>query len=180
VPFQDAALTSRSIVINTCYNPGEYRVRGFRKAHKRFANIANKVKLGDETSERTRNNWQPLQAIARHLKDEEWLEYSNGEIEKSIKSFIITQHFEPEDALLIVLREEMTGMMKGEKHIIEFDLPLKTIRGELKAEFDIQLKNVQIQSACEALGFKVVSHSGYPKVKSNGKLLKKLLKQRGI
>lgn len=179
VPFQDPALTSRSIIISTRYNPSKYRIRGFRKARKRFTRIAERVKLENETSERTLNNWQPLQTIARYLKDEEWLEYSNGEIKKSTKSFIDTQHFEPEEALLIVLREEMFDMIQ-DKPLIVNDVSLKTIRDELKSNFDISLKNVQIQSACEALGFAVVSHSGYPKVKSNGKLLKKLLKEHGI
>jgi hypothetical protein len=180
MPFQDPALTSRSIIINTRYKPGEYRIRGFKKARKRFEKIAGKIKLDKETSERTLNNWQPLQAIAKYLKDEEWLEYSNAEIKKSIKGFIGTQHFELEDALLMVLREEMAVVKRGKEPVVVFDVPLRKIQDELKAEFDIHIKNVQIQSTCEALGFKVVSHSGYPKVKGNGKLLVKLLKERGI
>ena len=176
--FQDPALTSRSIIINTRYKPGEYRVRGFKKARERFETIAGRVKLDREASERTLNNWQPLQAIAKRLKDEEWLEYSNNEIKKTTKAFIGTQHFEPEAALLIVLREEMIAMKKGDESVVDLDVPLRTIQDVLKHQFDIYLKNVQIQTACEALGFKVVSHSGYPKVKSDAKLLKKLLKER--
>lgn len=38
-------------------------------------------------------------------------------------------------------------------------------------EFEIPLRNLQIQEMCQELGFKVVSHSGYPKVKCNQQLL---------
>ena len=180
MPFQDAALTSRSIIINTRYNPGDYEITKFEESREKFARIAQKAKLENETSERTRNNWQPLQAIAKHFKDKEWLDYSNSEIEKSIKSFVGGQHFELEDALLIVLREEMFEKIKRGKVIIEKDVPLSRIRDALKSNFDIYLKNRQIQTAYEALGFKVVSHSNYPMVKRDGKLLRKLLKERGI
>jgi len=122
----------------------------------------------------------PLQAIVRHLKDTEWLDYSNEEIKRSMRALKGSQKFEPEQALLIVLRENMIKVVSDTEVSLKEDVLLSNIRHNLKSEFDVYLKNVQIQEICRGLGFKIVSHSGYPKVKHNHKLLLKLCKERKI
>lgn len=180
IPFSDSALTSRSIIINTRRNVGKYRIKRLRKASENLVNVAEKIKLKVKTSERILDNWMPLRAIAEYLGDNEWLEYSDKEISKGRKSLEGSQIYDPEPAILMALRENMIRMTKDETVIIDIDVPLSTIRNDLKTEFDLHLKNLQIQDACQSLGFKIVSHSGYPKVKSNVKRLKRLLKEHNI
>lgn len=180
IPFKDAATTSRSIFIRTIYNPGDYRIKYFRKAHAKLSEIARKVSLEEETSERIRNNWMPLQAIAKYLNDTEWLEYSHEEIKKYTRVLRGSRKLEPEQALLMVLRENMIKLVSGTNQLLPGDVKVGDIRKELKSEFDCYLNNTQIEEICREWGFKVVSHSGYPKVKHNQKLLEKLCKERNL
>ena len=175
-PFQDPALTSRSLIVKTQYKPGTYKIKQLKKAREDLPSVAEEVELADTTSDRIRDNWMPLQAVAEYLEDEEWIEYSNNVIEKSLKSFIGSQRYEPEQALLIVLRENMTSTELS----IENDVELSTIRNELKTVFDIHMKNSQIEVMCRDLGFIIRVHRGYPRVKANVKRLKRLLKERNI
>ena len=126
------------------------------------------------------DNWLALRKIAEALNDTEWLKYSDAEIDKSIKTFRSSQNYEPELALLLVLKERMITVSCGGEVINSEDVLMSNIKMDLKSEFDVHLKNVQIQEMCRALGFKVVSHSGYPKVKCNREHLDKLLKEREL
>jgi hypothetical protein len=180
VPFKDAATTSRSIPIKTLYNPGDYRIRYIRKAGDKLSDIASKVSLEEETSERIRNNWMPLQAIAKYLGDTKWLEYSNEEINKHTKILKGSQRLEPEHALLMVLRENMVKLVSGTSHAFTLDVKVSDVRKELKSEFNCYLNNKQIEEICLAWGFTVVSHSGYPKIKHNRKLMDRLCKERHL
>ena len=123
---------------------------------------------------------QPLQAIGEYLGDKKWLEYSNKEIKKNVKVLKGSQNYEPDQALLLVMKEKMAKAVKGTDVVIEEDVLLSAIRDELKSEFDVHLKNVQIQEICREFGFKLVTHAGYPKVKANPKLLDKLLRERQL
>ena len=178
-PFQDAATTSRSIYIRTRYKRGHYRVPSFRKARSNLSKIAHEVDINRDSSERISNNWMPLQAIAEYLGDDEWLEYSKAEIERSTRALMGSQKYEPEQALLMVLRHTMITVVGG-KDIEINDVQLSEIRNELKAEFDLHFKNHQIEEMCRALGFKIKIHSGYPRVKCDHELLEKLLKERNL
>lgn len=179
-PFEDSATTSRSIIIKTRYNEGDYRTKRFKYVHDNLAEIAEEVNLDRKTSNRTRNNWKPLQAIAEYFNDKEWLEYSEQEIERNIKTLRASQKYEPEQSLLMVLREKMFRVMAGKKILLPGNVPLSEIRADLKSEFDIHFKNSQIQQMSEELGFRIVSHSNYPQVKSNPELLEKLLKEKKL
>ena len=179
-PFRDAATTSRSITIRTFYNPGNYRITRFRKASDKLSNIASRINLEEKTSERIRNNWMPLRAIAQYFKDKEWLEYSNQETKKYTRVLVGSHKLEPEQALLLVLRENMTMLISGTEHVITGDVKVSNVRHELRSEFDCQLSNTQIEEIASALGFRVVTHSGYPKIKCEQELLERLLEERGL
>ncbi len=84
-PFKDAATTSRSIIIKTIYRSGKYRIRNFRKASACLSAFAEKIDLKLKSSQRIKDNWMPLQTIARYLKDDEWLDYSKKEIKGSTR-----------------------------------------------------------------------------------------------
>ena len=82
--------------------------------------------------------------------------------------------------ILHVLKEQMLSSTFNSNVVIQNDVLTSTISNDLQSESDIHLKNAQIQEICRALGFKIVSHSGYPKVKCNRELLEKLLKEREL
>jgi hypothetical protein len=71
-------------------------------------------------------------------------------------------------------------LVSGTEMVITGNVLLSEIRKELKSEFDRYLNNTQIEEICRAWGFSVVSHSGYPRVKCNQKLLEKLCKERDL
>jgi hypothetical protein len=175
-PFRDAATTSRSITIKTLDNPGDYRIKYFRTASSKISDIASEVSLEEETSERIRNNWMPLRAVAEYIEDTEWLDYSNEEIKKDTRVLRGSQNYEPEKALLIVIRENMTD----EDFSASNDVELSKIRNELKTVFDIHMKNAQIEAMCRNFRFLIKVHRGYPRVKANVELLKRLLKESKI
>lgn len=181
-PFKDSATTSRSIIIRTRFRDGEYKILNFIKAKPQMKKISGEVSLGEHqaTSNRVRDVWEPLRAIAECLGDTEWLKYSDKEIERSIKSLRGSQNYEPELALLLTLKERMPAISDDTGVSIINNVSLSIIKADLKSEFDLRLKNIQIQEMCRALGFQVVSHSGYPKVKCNRKLLDELLKDREL
>jgi len=179
-PFKDSAVTSRSIVIKTQYKLGDYGLRRFRNVREILSKKAEAIdlkKMGKPTSQRVKNNWMPLQAIANYFKDEEWLEYSNKEIQGSTRVLRVGQTYEPEQALLRVLKEKMKEAMFSTGDMLRDDVLLSEIKNDLRIQFDVNLKNMQIQEFLRGLGFKVVSHSGYPKVKFDKKLLNKLIKK---
>ena len=84
----------------------------------KLTSIAHAIKLGDKSSQRIRDNWIPLQAIAQHFKDTEWLDYSNKEIEASIRSFRGSQKYDPEQALLLVVKEKMFTVVIGKEKVL--------------------------------------------------------------
>ncbi|MFC2051558.1 hypothetical protein ACFLT4_02375 [Chloroflexota bacterium] len=180
-PFKDSAITSRSIFIKTQYKAADYVLKNFRNVRTVLSNKAEAIdlkKMGKATSQRAQNNWMPLQAIARYFKDTEWLEYSKKEVQGSTRTLRVGQTYEPEQALLQVLKEKMKGAMFITGGMINDDVLLSDIKNDLRNHYDVNLKNIQIQEFLRGLGFKVVSHSGYPKVKYNEELLNKLTKKQ--
>jgi len=179
-PFQDSATRSRSIVIKTGYKEGKYKITPISDGQReKIKSHVDKVSL-DKVSNRITDNWMPLQAIAEYLGDKKWLDYCSKEIKKNIKVLKGSQNYEPDQALLLVMKEHMTKAIKGTGVVLQEDVLLSEIRDELKSEFDVHLKNVQIQEICREFGFKLVTHAGYPKVKANPKLLDKLFKEREL
>ncbi|MHB8084700.1 MAG: hypothetical protein ACYDHZ_02605 [Dehalococcoidia bacterium] len=180
IPFQDSATRSRSIVIKTGYKEGDYKITRISDSLKnKMEEHVNEVSL-EKASNRVTDNWMPLQAIAEYLGDKKWLEYSNKEIKKNVKVLKGSQNYEPDQALLLVLKEKMTKAVKGTGVVLQEDVLLSEIRESLKSEFEVNLKNPQIEEILQDLGFKTVTPSGYPKVKSNPKLLDRLLKERNL
>ncbi|MFC2033295.1 hypothetical protein ACFLUB_02090 [Chloroflexota bacterium] len=173
-------MTSRSLIIRTRFKAGDYKIKRLSSAREKLAKLADNIEFNALTSDRIHDNWMPLRAVAEYLKDDEWIAYSESEIEKSRRSFLGSQHYEPEDALLMVLRVTMIEMKIGEKAVVGSDVSLSDIRNALKTEFDIHWENVQIQDACQALGFEIKSHSGYPRVKADVKKSQGFLKEHNI
>ena len=55
-PFQDPALTSRSIMIRTQYKVGNYDIRPFKKVRENLDEMAEEVTIDRKSSERTHDN----------------------------------------------------------------------------------------------------------------------------
>lgn len=179
-PFKESAVTSRSIIIKTIYAPGKYKIKGFRNVNEVLSKVAGEIDLeemGKLTSHRTKNNWMPLRAVARYFKDDEWLEYSKKEMKRGARVLQAGQSYEPEEALLRVFGVNMKGATTSTGALLEKAVLLSTIKDDLWRQFDFRLTNMQIHEMLGGLGFKVVSHSGYPKVKYDKDLLNKLLKK---
>lgn len=174
LPFKNPATASRSIVINTEYREGDYKIRKFRKVSDNLEKKSQSVRVDKKPSQRIRNNWMPLQAVARAIGDAEWLEYSEKEIRKDTRNLKGSQTFEPRQAVLMVMKEQF------DSNPYESTLLLSAIKNGLKSEFDVHLTIIQIKQICRELGFRTVSHAGYPKVKRNQRLLEKLCKERKL
>jgi len=176
-PFKDPATKSRSITILTKYRPGIYEVREIKKG---IIKLAEEVELNAITSHRIRDNWLPLQAVATCMEDKSWLNYAEEQIQRDTTAMLGSQSFEPDEAVLLVLDEEMIRLNVGQELVLEGDVLLSKMKDALKKEFDLSLNIPQIHDVLENLGFKLVSHSGYPKVKADNALLRKLLKERQL
>ena len=179
-PFKDSAITSRSIILKTKYKRGDYKVRRFRNVHEVLREKAEAIdlkKIGKPTSQRVQNNWMPLQAIASYFKDEEWLEYSSKEIQGSTRVLRAGQHYEPEQALLLVLKAKMKEATLSTGGMLTDDVLLSEIKNDLRIQFDVNLKIIQIHELLRGYGLKVVNPSGYHKVKFDKELINKLLQR---
>jgi hypothetical protein len=173
-PFADQATKSRSIVVATRYNPGDYYVTDIDREE--IMKIADTASLALTSSQRVRDNWLPLQSIASSIDDREWLEFSEKQIEKDIQSMMASQDFEPDEAVLVALRENMLTSVGIQ--VIEMDVSISDLKGILKRHYDLNLKSYQIKEICSSLGFKVVTTGNYPKVKADKELLVRLLTEK--
>lgn len=178
LPFKDPATKSRAITIATRYRPGSYGITEVDKEG--IVKLAKRTKGTVTASQRIRDNWAPLQAVASALGDKPWLSYADEEIEKDTRALMAAQSFEPAEALLLVLREEMVRVQADSQCLVEGDVLLSKLKDSLKREFDINLNISQIHQVLEHLGFKLVKPQGYPKVKHDAKLLEKLLAEREL
>ncbi|MFC1931185.1 hypothetical protein ACFLXJ_03160 [Chloroflexota bacterium] len=177
-PFEDPATRSRAIVIHTRYREGKYQLSEVNT--KDLERMASSAILSSVTSHRIRNNWRVLRAIARAQYDKEWLEYSRKEIRKDIKALMIGQEFEPEEAVLITLKEHMIEIEQANKVYVPEDPLISNLKSDLRQHFDLNIKSYQIKEICIELGFKVVTTNNYPRVKTDVELLGKLLKDRRL
>jgi len=180
LPFKDAAVTSRSIIIRTQYKPGNYKIKRFRNVHEVLVEKAANISLeeiGKPTSHRIENDWMVLQAIATYFKDKEWLAYSKKEMNAGTRLLKTGQSYEPEQATLLVFKEKIKLAKFSTGSLFEEDIFIKDIKDDLRAHFDINLNVIQIEELLRGLGFKIVKPSGYPKVKIDEELLNKLLKK---
>jgi len=178
--FKNAAVTSRSIIIKTIYNPGEYKITRFRNVHEKLSKIAEEIDLkemGGPTSHRAQNNWMPLQAIANYFGDKEWLEYSKEQIKADTSVLKSGQKYEPEQATLLAFKEEIKLAKFSTGEMFRNDVLIKDIKDGVRTNFDINLKVLQIEGLLRGLGFKIIKPSGYPKVKIDEALLNKLLEK---
>lgn len=107
-PFSDPATKSRSIVIPTKYHPGTYEITEIDIDE--IKKIAASVSPDLTSSHRIKNNWQPVQSVASALGDNEWLKYSEKQIEKDTQAMMAGQDFEPEEAILAALNTKMAEM----------------------------------------------------------------------
>ena len=170
LPFENSAAKSRSITIRTRYNPGKYEVIDTDK--KFLEDIVKMVNISMKVSQRVADNWLPLRAIAMASGDEEWLKYSDEEIRKDTLSLLAGQGYEPEEAVLITLKAKVISPPR--------DTLISELKTSLKNEFDLNLKNYQIRQILTDMGFKIVTGGNYPMVKSDEKLLDKLMTERNL
>jgi len=170
LPFKDPAVKSRSIIIPTKYNPGNYKITDIEREE--IMEIAKKVTQTFKTSDRVRDSWKPLQIVAMSVNDNDWLGYSESQIQGDIQSLLASQNYEPEQAVMIAIREAMVT-----KTGIEMDVLISDLKYDLKHQFDLPLKSIQIQQICQNLGFKVTTTGNYPRVKANKELLDKILSE---
>lgn len=173
-PFADVATQSRAIIITTKYKPGNYEVTDIDEEN--ILKMAENASLTLTSSQRIRDNWLSLQAIATSIGDREWLEFSEKQIEKDIQAMMASQDFEPEEAILSALKAEM--LTEAGRVPIEKDVSISDLKGILKHHYDLKLKGFQIKEICSDLGFKVVTTGNYPTVKANKKLLETLLAEK--
>ncbi len=66
-----------------------------------------------------------------------------------------SQDYEPEEAILATLKEQMTETAGG--MTVPVDVPISDMKGILKHHYDLRLKSFQIKEICSGLGFKVVT-----------------------
>jgi transposase len=173
-PFKDTATKSRAIIIATKYRPGSYK--STEVDGRDIMKLAKEVKLTVVSSQRVRDNWSPLQSVAECLGDKAWLEYAEEQIGRDTRALVAAQKVEPEEAILRVLLEEMTMVKLASG--LEVDVVLSTIKKKLDGEFDVKLNIPQIQDLLASFGFRLVKPKGYPKVKGNVALVKKLMVER--
>jgi hypothetical protein len=124
-------------MIPTRYRQGDYGVTDIDKGE--IVKITERTCLTLKTSQRIRNNWLPLQSIASAIQDTDWLAFSESEIERDIHAMMASQDFEPEEAMLAVLNEEMLKSVGSQD--IEMDVTISDLKNTLRHHYDLKLKS---------------------------------------
>jgi energy-coupling factor transporter ATP-binding protein EcfA2 len=174
VPFGDPAVDSRSIIIRTTYKPGAYATPTIDGTDLKI--IADQTDWWTKQialpSGRIYDTWSPLFRSALASGEIEWPVYAHDEIQKINQRFTAGHAYEPQNALVYSLQAMMhpnTLLPNGE--------PVKVadIKNHLFNQWEIKLKNRQVEEMCRTLGFSVTKPQGCPTVKPNDMLLKHLI-----
>lgn len=172
VPFKDAALDSRSIIITTRYNPGVYEAQ-LPESNDGLRQIANSVQwdkiLGLPVG-RVTDVWRPLFQVALICDDSEWVAYAVDQLMRSNERFKSGHTYEPEAALI----QSLEALFYQGGSLTPEPIDIKEIKRHLKENSDIHLYNYQIEQMAENLNFIVVNHHGIHKVQPNSQLLQEL------
>ncbi len=164
-PFADIAFRSRAIIIATQNRRGSYSLISLNSSLGNLARIT-ELKMQD-TSDRISDTWEPVIAVARSLKDDEWLQYAEGEVERQTMLLNQTRGIEPQVALIYALKA-LSGSKPGK-------VKLSVVKRTLKAEFDVRQKISQIWDHCNQLDLRVVNPKGYPQVEVDPERIEELI-----
>ncbi|MFC1986096.1 hypothetical protein ACFLWC_03780 [Chloroflexota bacterium] len=173
VPFRDAALDTRSIVITTRYRQGGYYMPEFTTSN--LNEIAASVDWDKPLSlpdGRVSDVWRPLMYGAIACDEKDWLTYALDEIMRGKKRLEAGQKYEPEYALIYSLQ---TLFEERQKNKSLPPLRISDVKPHLKEQFDIKLLNYQIEEMVRNLGFKVTRPRGYSTVQPDDILLQQLV-----
>lgn len=151
-PFKDQATASRSIVITTRFQPGNYKITELNGGQ--LVTYAKNADLKLEALNRIQENWLPLQAIAMSLGDEDWLEYSHRKIEEDMANILAAQGYEPSVAIQQILDSNASRQK----------MSISEIKQILRYKYDIRLKIYQIEQIVGQMGYRVTKADGYPVV----------------
>ncbi len=173
VPFKDAALDSRSIVIKTVYKPGGYSMSTLSSSSLR--QIADSADWGNPLglpTGRVTDAWRPLFQAALACKEKDWLVYAVNEVNKGNERLMAGQKYEPENALVYSLQTlfYQNSLLSDPQPVI-----ISNLKPHLKHHYDIVLKNYQIEEMARNLGFKITRPHGYSTLQPNNELLQELL-----
>jgi hypothetical protein len=173
VPFKDAALDSRSIVIRTIFRPGVYPMPTLSNSI--LKDIANKIEWGEVLglpSGRVTDVWNPLFKAALACNEKDWTVYALDELIKGNKRLTAGHRYETEYALVYSLQAlfYQNSLLNAPEPIVISD-----VKRHLKEYYDISLKNYQIEEMVRNLGFKITRPHGYSTVQPDNKLLRELL-----
>ena len=177
IPLSDLALRSRSIIVRTDYRQGKYEIQEVNR--EQIRKIAQLIGVIPKTSHRIENTWGPLIAVAEAIEDKEWLKYAQEQISQDKQALVAGQTFEPDKALVYVLRALMIKEVGGEPSIA-VPVVLREVKDQLKYNYDLSLKVQQLVLMCTGLGFEITYPHGYPTVKPNMELIKNLVVEQNV
>ena len=104
VPFSDAAVRNRTIMIKTVRREGDYReVSEVDIDNAGLRSVADHVrqnKISMPVSDRVMECWRPLMEIAATLGDFDWVIHLDAEYQKARKMLAVGDQYESEDILI--------------------------------------------------------------------------------
>ncbi|MDD5095017.1 MAG: hypothetical protein PHV74_11660 [Dehalococcoidia bacterium] len=174
VPFKDAALDSRSIIIMTRYKPGTYSMPEIDG--QKLKEIAEHVEWDKGIglpSGRIKDTWEPLMRVAWACVDGEWIIYAYEKITEGEKNLTSGQGYEPVPAVIMTLN----GMFYQDGIQLFSKVQIAEVRGNLKEHYGVKLNNRQIEQICRIKGFNVTNTHGYPTVHCDDALLDQLMNE---
>lgn len=173
VPFRDAALDTRSIVIRTRYKPGGYSMPSFSiNELSRIARSIDWNKILSLPNGRVSDAWRPLICGALACDDKKWVTYALNEIMRGKSRLEAGQKYEPEYALIFTLQ---TLFDESKVNGIPQPIRVSIIKPHLKEQYDIKLLNYQIEEMVRNLGFRISRPRGYSMVQPDEILLQELV-----
>jgi len=175
VPFSDAAVRNRTIMIKTVRREGDYReVSEVDIDNAGLRSVADHVrqnKISMPVSDRVMECWRPLMEIAATLGDFDWVIHLDAEYQKARKMLAVGDQYESEDILI----KAVVGT--GD---ISDNVKLKDIRETLVDSYELKWTTQKIHTILVSLGFEVVFDGKYDRLVADGDLLRRLATERNI
>jgi hypothetical protein len=179
-PLADFALRSRSIIVRTEYELGNYDLTNVGDVSAIAVKVEPSVKkilkeMGNV--DRVYQTWSALDAMADVLGMGEWRKQERNVQAEEAETLKGGQGFEPSEAALramdILARNDLTSKREDKS------VKLSDVVRVAKDEFAVILKQTQVSDLAKAKKFEVGTLKGYPVVKVKKELLDKLLPDAG-
>jgi hypothetical protein len=182
-PIRAEDLRNRAIIIRTEDDGLEDKDRHYNvTATKDLEEIAKMTHINnadlEEASGRVMDTWKPLLTLGASIGLQDWVNGTNQEIEREVRSFRSKQGYESRLAVVAAL-DKLTWDDVSEQRVSPASIRLNEVSKFIAEEFAVRLKPSQVEEVVSGIGLEVGLTHGYKVIKPSMPLLEEEFKKLG-